>query len=269
MITKPLPFKKLNLNETVGLLFDVDELLSSNRREIHQAYKVLMESLGVSVFPDEDFKGKDLFEILTRLKEKYGVTDPLETLVQKRRQIYLKIVENSSLQACVGVKELFNFFENQRNKLNVRIGYVTSSEKAMTDIVLAKLFEFIGMSYYVDKPNDFFYQNDGVLASTCWESPLKKKPSPQLYQLTMDKMNIQPQQCIAFEDSLSGCLAAIKAGANVVVIPSGDEQALVELIEKFENRVIRFNSLIDFVPYLNLLPQIAPMDQETLCNETR
>jgi beta-phosphoglucomutase len=42
------------------------------------------------------------------------------------------------------------------------------------------------------------------------------KPHPEIYLKTADRLKIAPQQCIVFEDSLSGVESAQRAGAKVI-----------------------------------------------------
>ncbi|MGD1918363.1 MAG: HAD-IA family hydrolase [Pleurocapsa sp.] len=45
------------------------------------------------------------------------------------------------------------------------------------------------------------------------------KPAPDIFLLTAKRLNAKPQNCLVFEDSLSGMKAAIAAGMSVVVVP--------------------------------------------------
>lgn len=45
------------------------------------------------------------------------------------------------------------------------------------------------------------------------------KPHPDIYLLALDKLGLQADECIAFEDSELGAQAAIAAGLRVVVVP--------------------------------------------------
>ena len=45
------------------------------------------------------------------------------------------------------------------------------------------------------------------------------KPAPDIFLLTAERLNADPEQCLVFEDSVAGMKAAISAGMSVVVIP--------------------------------------------------
>ena len=68
----------------------------------------------------------------------------------------------------------------------------------------------------------------GELASaiiTC-EDVEKKKPDPEAYLKTVEKLGAKKKDCIVFEDSLSGSIAAKSAGLDVVAVY--DESAKFE-----------------------------------------
>ena len=45
------------------------------------------------------------------------------------------------------------------------------------------------------------------------------KPAPDLYQKAIEKSGYMPQECLVFEDSVSGVMAAHDAGLMVIFIP--------------------------------------------------
>ncbi len=49
------------------------------------------------------------------------------------------------------------------------------------------------------------------------------KPDPAVYRTTMLLLGTDPQDCIAFEDSLSGVRAAKAAGATVIAVPAPED----------------------------------------------
>ncbi|WP_428048506.1 HAD family hydrolase [Candidatus Avelusimicrobium caledoniensis] len=47
----------------------------------------------------------------------------------------------------------------------------------------------------------------------------KTKPDPEIYLTTAARLNASPAQCLAFEDSVAGATAAIRAGLRTCVVP--------------------------------------------------
>jgi beta-phosphoglucomutase-like phosphatase (HAD superfamily) len=45
-----------------------------------------------------------------------------------------------------------------------------------------------------------------------------KKPAPDIYTYAMDKMSLEPDQCMAFEDSHNGVRAVLDAGIRTLLI---------------------------------------------------
>jgi HAD superfamily hydrolase (TIGR01509 family) len=53
----------------------------------------------------------------------------------------------------------------------------------------------------------------------------KKKPDPEIYNLAMERLGLQPLECVVIEDSHNGLLAAKAAGAYCVVTTNGYTEA--------------------------------------------
>ena len=251
---------KIKSSQTIGMIFDVDELLFDNKQEIFLAYKSLLSSRNISLRENENFPGKNLFDILSMIKEQYSILESVESLVQERRSKYLELLNNSQPKVKEGVKEIFCFLEQNKDKLDIRTAYTSSSEKAFVDIILKRIFQYCRLDGYVDSPNRFFYKNFGSLfASTCWQEGLEKKPSPMLYKETLKKMGLPTKQCIAFEDSKSGIEAALGAGLGVIFVPSSEKERLIDFNKCFpgSKKIYKINSLTDFLPVLSLLLNTA------------
>ena len=78
----------------------------------------------------------------------------------------------------------------------------------------------------------------------------KTKPSPDLFLLAAEKMNVAPTEVIVFEDSLNGVEAARRAGMFVVAIPN----PLVRSLD-YSHAPMRFESMADI--NLNQLIQVV------------
>ena len=61
---------------------------------------------------------------------------------------------------------------------------------------------------------DFFLSNEDVKNS---------KPDPEIYNLAINKLNLNPNECLIIEDNEHGYKAAINSGANVLKVNNTDD----------------------------------------------
>lgn len=89
-------------------------------------------------------------------------------------------------------------------KKGIPMAVTTSSGKEGTLLILKKL----GI--------DYMFQ-EIITRDDC----TKLKPDPSLYLLTVKRMGIDPEYCVAVEDTSIGVEAAINAGIKCIAIPNG------------------------------------------------
>jgi HAD superfamily hydrolase (TIGR01509 family) len=53
------------------------------------------------------------------------------------------------------------------------------------------------------------------------------KPAPDIYLLAAERLGVPPEQCLALEDSPTGCRAAAAAGMTVVAVPNSAPETAV------------------------------------------
>lgn len=110
---------------------------------------------------------------------------------------------------------------------DIRIGLVTSALPGKVDRMLE------GLSY--PSPFEVMVTADQVKAG---------KPDPECYQKAADKLNINPEKMVVFEDSIAGVKAAAGAGATVVGINEPKMESLLKqagatvIIPNFEHASI-------------------------------
>jgi beta-phosphoglucomutase-like phosphatase (HAD superfamily) len=255
MMLSTLPFTLLRTDRPVGFLFDVDGLLIDNCLQIHSAYEGLLSARRIAPEPGERFPGINLFDIVARMKEKYGLPVSVKELVRERREAYLEILSREDIDPCDGVAELLQFLDKQRRHMSIRLAYVSSSEKCFVEQVLKKMFQRIGLPQYCSDPDSFFYGASGMTASISWGPGLEKKPHPMLYEMACRKLALEPSQCIAFEDSTSGYLAALNAGLNLVAVDNGEDRTAPGKFRQgaqWNGRVCRIKSLREFLAMIQM-----------------
>lgn len=82
---------------------------------------------------------------------------------------------------------------------------------------------------------DHFFDYDKCVF-TSLHPEIHTKPHADPYLLIAQKMGIQPKELLVLEDSATGALAGLRAGAQVVLQPSGDrEKTLLKLAQAIEH----------------------------------
>jgi mannitol-1-/sugar-/sorbitol-6-/2-deoxyglucose-6-phosphatase len=120
-----------------------------------------------------------------------------------------------------GVHHVLDFFKAK----NFRIGLATSSPLSLAKIVTDKL-----------NIGDFF-----DVVSSAGDLPFGK-PHPQVYMNCAAELSSSPLECLAFEDSFNGLIAAKAARMKCVAIPVSDQYTL----PKWGAADLKLNSLLEF-----------------------
>jgi HAD superfamily hydrolase (TIGR01509 family) len=85
-------------------------------------------------------------------------------------------------------------------------------------------------------------QKLGVLehfqATATQDDVLRVKPDPALYLLACEKLNVQPHEAVALEDSANGARAALAAGLRCAVIPNPVTRTL-----EFPSGIVKLETL--------------------------
>lgn len=104
-------------------------------------------------------------------------------------------------KAMPGVKKVMDFFKER----NFRIGLASSSPMRLIEMVTDQL----QLRNYID-------------IFTSAEKLAYGKPHPQVFIECADALKAHPRECVVFEDSFNGMIAAKAAKMKCVVVPHGD-----------------------------------------------
>ncbi|ANP66934.1 hexitol phosphatase HxpB [Vibrio alginolyticus] len=231
-------------------VFDMDGLLIDSEPLWKEAEKQVFSSVGVQVtevlskqtatmttgevtrfwYERNPWQEKSLEEV------ENAVVDKVEALI---------IEKGCELE---GVTETLKLLKEK----GFKIGLSTNSPYQLIPIILNKL----GIASYFD-------------AISSSDDVEQGKPEPDVYLLTINKLGVDSSNCIAFEDSYSGMLAATRANIKTVVIPQPDKfyqefnEASLKLQKLSEFNESHLASLMD----LNLKETIAPTPHESFLEE--
>lgn len=196
-----------------AIIFDVDGVVADTETLNAQASVMMFRELyGTAVRP-EDFRafvGTGDERYVEGVAEKYGVAIDTEEAVERRRENFFKLQEQQPLPAMDGVLALVGA---ARIAEDVKLAIATSGNKD-------KQFPVIEGAGLVLDWFDVVVTGDDVT---------RKKPDPQIYEITAEKLALPPERCVVLEDAPAGVGAAKAAGMICIAVTSSvDADALRE-----------------------------------------
>tara|TARA_X000001036_G_scaffold133879_1_gene126654 strand:+ start:66 stop:824 length:759 start_codon:yes stop_codon:yes gene_type:complete len=216
-----------------AILFDVGGTIAESE-EIHRvSFNEAFKEFGLNWYWDEAIYRELVFigggkerikHYITRawpemLKQK-NLTKYIESVHKIKGQIYEEFLNDSQLKARPGIIRLLKELKNEK----IRLAIVSDT----TEENLINLFKKgLGIN-----PIEWFE----ILAhGGC---TIQKKPSPDIYLWTLERLKLPPESCLAIEDAPRGVDSAIDAGLKVLVTPS-----TYTLEEKFEKSSLLLSHL--------------------------
>jgi beta-phosphoglucomutase len=187
-------------------IFDLDGVIVDTAHYHFLAWKRLAKELGIELTleDNEKLKGVSRARSLDIILELGGVSlseHDKEVLSNKKNSWFVDYVERMVPEEIFpGVKQLIQKLRAQ----GLKVGLASSSKNARTVIKLLQI------------QNDFDAVVDGGMI-------VHSKPHPEIFLLAAHKLNVDPKDCLVFEDAEAGVEAAIAAGMKVIGIGSADQ----------------------------------------------
>ena len=182
-------------------LFDFDETMIDLEREHDFAHRALCRDLGCN-YDDlpETFRfgsGRRIVDDIAEMRNFFGWTTAEDELYEMRHRHFLEALKNPDLQLMPGVEHVVRELYSQ----GVTLAITTSAAGDAVDLLLKRFGIRELFALIVDGTE--------VTAG---------KPDPEGYLLTARKLGIAPEECVVFEDSHVGVLAAKAAGMVCVAV---------------------------------------------------
>ena len=187
--------------EIQATVFDLDGLLVNTEELYQDVGTELLRRRGRTFDADllDAMMGRPQHNALSIMIEWHGLDDTIETLADETKEIFQTLLA-TRLALMPGAK---NLIEHIR-LLDISLGVATSSGPEFAHDVLSRV-------ELLDAFN-FILTSADVIAG---------KPDPEIYRLAAKTACAQPETMLVFEDSETGCKAAVASGAITVAVPSG------------------------------------------------
>lgn len=216
-------------NHFKAVLFDMDGTIINSEHIWHQATLDLLASRGIISFTKEQqdiinsFSGIGLTQCIIRLKEAFNLKEPIEQLFVEKQILAANLLETHLPEFIEGFEEFHAILrENQIPSC------VATNADAKT---LEKMKEKLNFPKYFGE-NLFSISHIGD----------KAKPDPAIFLHAAEKLGVKPSECIVFEDSLFGFMAAKAAGMQCIAIKSPTN---ADKLHHVDHSIDNYHSAID------------------------
>jgi beta-phosphoglucomutase len=187
-------------------IFDLDGVIVDTAHYHFLAWKRLAKEINIDLTEEvnERLKGVSRMHSLEIILGLGGITmseHEKENLANKKNSWFVDFVERMAPEEIFpGVKQLIKDLRQS----GIKIGLASSSKNAKT------IIQLLGIQ------NEFDVVVDGTMI-------IHSKPHPEIFLLAASKLELQPKDCLVFEDAEAGVEAALAAGMKCVGIGSPEQ----------------------------------------------
>jgi beta-phosphoglucomutase len=191
--------------QKVGFIFDLDGVIVDTAKYHYRAWRKLANDLGFEFTEEQNelFKGvsrKRCLEILLDIGAIEASQEQFDKWMVEKNLDYLAYIEAMDASEILpDVPKILKFLKNQ----NMPIALGSASKNARPILEKVKLLPYF----------DFIVDGNNVT---------KAKPNPEVFLIAAQKMNVEPESCIVFEDAVAGIEAANNAKMTSIGIGEAD-----------------------------------------------
>ena len=183
-----------------GAIFDMDGLMLDSEKLVYQNWQTMMDELGYE-YNLEIFKntiGLRQDKTKAYYKSLYGEDFDYDTYKTRSREMFYAQIERDGIPVKKGLFKLLDYLKSKNIKIAVATS--TSAQTAHKALKLAEVYDYFD-------------------AFVCGDEVKNSKPHPEIYLTAAEKISVNPEECVAFEDSINGIKSAFSAKMTTVMVP--------------------------------------------------
>lgn len=204
-----------------GTIFDTEKVYYQTWKDVAKKRNFYFD-----LDSKKELLGLSYKESIKKMQELFSVNEKTAIEIRKELNKLRDEIFKNNRQSLKkkGFDELFSFLK-ENNKI---VALASSSPRKRIDFLLEKE----GMKDYFD----FIISGDDIVNG---------KPSPEIFEKTMLKLGVKPEETYVIEDSYAGIVAANSSKAFSVFIPDLDNRSIISDMSHYT-----FKNLHDFLDHL-------------------
>lgn len=210
--------KTLNLKDIKGIIFDLDGTLVDSMWIWRQVDIDFLEKRGIHLPEDlqKSIEGKSFTETAHYFKERFDLIETIEEIQDEWNEM-ARLFYRERIPLKNGV---LAFLEKAHaNHIQMGIG-TSNSRELLLEVLKAHDIE----SYFK------------TIRTSCEVE--KGKPFPDIFLKVAEDMGLAPEQCLVFEDTHAGIMAAKSAGMQAVAIYDELSEPYTDVIKQHADHYI-------------------------------
>ena len=163
-----------------------------------ESFKELFSPYGVNLSKDNfNWVGKTSRDNIQNVVEKNDIKEELEVLRERKGKIYAELIKDN-ITPMQGAVELINSLSKKYILAIASSSVIKNVEMILNGLHIRDKFEVIVSGDQVQKG----------------------KPDPEIFLKALEKLKLQPDECLVIEDAQTGVEAAHKAGIKCITVPN-------------------------------------------------
>ena len=214
-----------NSHKLKAVLFDVDGTMADTDHYHRRVFTTMLKPYGIHMddeYYDKECSGQSNRNLRAKLLPNMSEQEGNAVLVEKER-LFRQLCEHE-LSPLPGFIELVQRLRSE----GVKMAAVTNAPKPNA-VFMIRLFGLASIEHDIS-PEGCSGPNGSLDTVVLGDDCQRAKPDPEAYLIAMQRLGVQPHECVIFEDSKSGVTAGVRSGARVCgVLTTMNEAQMREL----------------------------------------